>query len=197
MKQLIIPSVIVITVLLEGCAIPSVNNALRSSNFYTDDTSDEIANLRVFRSNNPIVNFYVSYKNMDGNQTSKTLITKQITNNLNKHGAKHQTKTINMPYPPSVLTEGDEFFEFKVPAYTNITFRLVSVVGSTAMLSCDIKKTFKLEKNKNYELVRFSQSFNHATTIKKIRPNNDPNYCKFDVVEILDNGDRKEIYALK
>lgn len=192
MKQIIIPSVLVTAVLLEGCSIPSVNNAVRSSNFYTDEISEEVANLRVFRSNNPIVNFYISYKNVDGNQVSKTLITKQVTNNLNKYGAKHQAKIINMPYPPNALKE-EEFFEFKVPTYTNITFRLVSVTGSTTMFSCDIKKTFKLEKNKNYELVRFRQSFNYADTIKDIRPNNDPNYCKFDVLEILENGDRRKI----
>lgn len=80
MKKIIVIPTILLS--LTGCAIPAVNNLVRSTNMYQDEIAGDTANLRVYRSNVPMVQFYISYQNNKGEKISKNLITKQITNNL-------------------------------------------------------------------------------------------------------------------
>lgn len=97
MKKIIVISTTLLG--LTGCAIPAVNNLVRSTNMYQDDVSGNTANLRVYRSNIPMVQFYITYQNNEGEKISKNLITKQISNNLTKYGSMHEPKKLNMPKP--------------------------------------------------------------------------------------------------
>lgn len=58
---------------------------------YQDDVSGNTANLRVYRSNIPMVQFYITYQNNEG-EKFQNLITKQISNNLTKYGSMHEPK---------------------------------------------------------------------------------------------------------
>ncbi|EPP3430785.1 hypothetical protein ABTI18_07760 [Acinetobacter baumannii] len=186
MKKIIVISTILLS--LSGCAIPAVNNLVRSTNMYQDDVSGNTANLRVYRSNIPMVQFYITYQNNEGEKFSKNLITKQISNNLTKYGSLHEPKRLNMPKPTISLNNGEEFFEFKVPANKKLTFRLTSVIGSTTMYSCDVKKDYQLERNANYELIRFKQIKDIVNPPFLIEPSQDGSYCKFVVKEIFEDG---------
>ncbi len=186
MKKIIVIPTILLS--LTGCAIPAVNNLVRSTNMYQDDVSGNTANLRVYRSNVPMVQFYISYQNNKGKKISKNLITKQITNNLTKYGSMHEPKTLNMPKPTIALNNGEEFFEFKVPANKKLTFRLTSVIGSTTMYSCDVKMDYQLERNANYELIRFKQIKDIVNPPFLTEPSQDGAYCKFVVKEIFEDG---------
>ncbi|EPL4964496.1 hypothetical protein PT461_003786, partial [Acinetobacter baumannii] len=179
MKKIIVISTILLS--LSGCAIPAVNNLVRSTNMYQDDVSGNTANLRVYRSNIPMVQFYITYQNNEGEKISKNLITKQISNNLTKYGSLHEPKRLNMPKPTISLNNGEEFFEFKVPANKKLTFRLTSVIGSTTMYSCDVKMDYQLERNANYELIRFKQIKDIVNPPFLIEPSQDGSYCKFVV----------------
>ncbi|MFA3684874.1 hypothetical protein KWD63_15615 [Acinetobacter baumannii] len=186
MKKIIVISTILLSLL--GCAIPAVNNLVRSTNMYQDDVSGNTANLRVYRSNIPMVQFYITYQNNEGEKISKNLITKQISNNLTKYGSLHEPKRLNMPKPTISLNNGEEFFEFKVPANKKLTFRLTSVIGSTTMYSCDVKMVYQLERNANYELIRFKQIKDIVNPPFLIEPSQDGSYCKFVVKEIFEDG---------
>ncbi|ELX06182.1 hypothetical protein ACINNAV57_1265 [Acinetobacter baumannii Naval-57] len=155
---------------------------------YQDEIAGDTANLRVYRSNIPMVQFYISYQNNKGEKIAKNLITKQITNNLTKYGSMHEPKTLNMPKPTIALNNGEEFFEFKVPANKKLTFRLTSVIGSTTMYSCDVKMDYQLERNRNYELIRFKQIKDIVNPSLLTEPSQDEAYCKFVVKEIFEDG---------
>ncbi|KCX68642.1 hypothetical protein J560_4091 [Acinetobacter baumannii 855125] len=45
---------------------------------YQDEIAGDTANLRVYRSNVPMVQFYITYQNNEGEKISKNLITKQF-----------------------------------------------------------------------------------------------------------------------
>lgn len=186
MKKIIVISAVVLG--LTGCAIPAVNNLVRSTNMYQDEITGDTANLRVYRSNIPMVQFYISYQNNEGEKISKNLITRQITNNLTKYGSMHEPKTLNMPKPTIALRNGEEFFEFKVPANKKITFRLTSVIGSTTTYSCDVKMDYKLDKNRNYELFRFKQIKDFVNPALLTEPSQDGTYCMFIVKELFEDG---------
>lgn len=186
MKKIIVISALVLG--LTGCAIPAVNNLVRSTNMYQDEIDGDTANLRVYRSNIPMVQFYITYQNNKGEKISKNLITKQITNNLTKYGSMHEPKTLNMPKPTIALSNGEEFFEFKVPANKKITFWLTSVIGSTTTYSCDVKMDYQLERNGNYELIRFKQIKDFMNPALLTEPSQDRTYCKFIVKEIFEDG---------
>ncbi|MFW2058448.1 hypothetical protein [Acinetobacter baumannii] len=186
MKKIIVIPTILLS--LTGCAIPAVNNLVRSTNMYQDEIAGDTANLRVYRSNVPMVQFYISYQNNKGEKISKNLITKQITNNLTKYGSMHKPKTLNMPKPTIALSNGEEFFEFKVPANKKINFRLTSVIGSTTTYSCDVNMDYKLERNRSYELIRFKQIKDFVNPALLTEPSQDGTYCKFVVKEIFEDG---------
>ncbi|HAV3506479.1 hypothetical protein D3X38_19385 [Acinetobacter baumannii] len=113
---------------------------------------------------------------------------KQISNNLTKYGSMHEPKKLNMPKPTISLNNGEEFFEFKVPANKKLTFRLTSVIGSTTMYSCDVKMDYQLERNGNYELIRFKQIKDFVNPALVTEPSQDGAYCKFVVKEIFEDG---------
>ncbi|MDC5248625.1 hypothetical protein OHW55_18250 [Acinetobacter baumannii] len=186
MKKIIVISTTLLG--LTGCAIPAVNNLVRSTNMYQDEIAGDTANLRVYRSNVPMVQFYITYQNNEGEKISKNLITKQISNNLTKYGSMHEPKKLNMPKPTISLNNGEEFFEFKVPANKKLTFRLTSVIGSTTMYSCDVKMDYQLESNGNYELIRFKQIKDFVNPALLTEPSQDESYCKFVVKEVFEDG---------
>ncbi len=70
MKKIIVISTTLLG--LTGCAIPAVNNLVRSTNMYQDDVSGNTANLRVYRSNIPMVQFYITYQIMRVKKFQKT-----------------------------------------------------------------------------------------------------------------------------
>lgn len=100
----------------------------------------------------------------------------------------HEPKKLNMPKPTISLNNGEEFFEFKVPANKKLTFRLTSVIGSTTMYSCDVKMDYQLERNGNYELIRFKQIKDFVNPVLLTEPSQDGTYCKFVVKEIFEDG---------
>ncbi|MGN5723703.1 hypothetical protein ACNQO9_00465 [Acinetobacter calcoaceticus] len=186
MKKIIVISTVLLS--LTGCAFPAVNNLVKSTNMYQDDQTGDAANLRVYRSNVPMVQFYITYQDNEGHKISKNLVTKQVTNNLTKYGSMHEPKTLNMPKPTITLNNGEEFFEFKVPANKKITFRFTSVIGSTTSYSCDVKMDYQLERNRNYELIRFKQIKDFVNPTLLTEPSQDGSYCKFIVKEIFEDG---------
>lgn len=164
---------------LAGCSAGVVNQSKKivGHKLYQDSTENLTSHLRIQQGENFSVRMYPN-----GCMTSmqpKFLMSPEVENiNILGGQIRYKTKLLNMSFPPKDI----QFAEFKIPSERFLALSAYkSYHTGSEMRGCSVNAVYKFATNKNYELL------DNSGGIK----------CSLEINEIMPNGDRVELKALR
>lgn len=168
---------------LTGCSAAMVNNSKKvlGLKLYQDSNAEHTANIRVENKNNFGVNLYpngcITSLQPKFQMLPEIESVGSLKDQFEDKNMKYKEKRLDMPSPPKDIN----FAEFKLPADQFLAMNLFKNrhMGTYSM-GCSVAAVYKFSANKNYEILDGSTDM-----------------CVLEINEILPNGDRAELPALK